>query len=85
VRGATVTYSIASTFGGTGLFRTARLADPVPAGTTYLPGSLKLDGTPLSDASDGDAGSFDGAAVRVALGDVAAPATHTIQFQVTIQ
>lgn len=85
VRGATVTYSIESRFDQGGIVDAARLADQVPVGTTYVPGSLKLDGTVLSDADDGDPGRFDGAAVNVALGTVAAPARHTIQFQVIIQ
>ncbi|MEI9849934.1 MAG: hypothetical protein WDN24_02545 [Sphingomonas sp.] len=58
---------------------------PSPPGTDYVPGSIRLDGTALTDAADADAGSFDGAGVRVALGDVAAPATRRIEFQVKIQ
>jgi uncharacterized repeat protein (TIGR01451 family) len=85
VKGATVTYTIESRFGGTGVVRAARLADPIPPGTVYVPGSLRLDGASLSDAADADKGDFDGTSIRVALGDVPAPVTRTIQFQVTIQ
>jgi hypothetical protein len=60
------------------------VSDPVPAGTTYKPGSLTLEGAPLTDAADADSGSFTGAAVNVALGTVAAGATRTITFQVKI-
>ncbi|MBB4839225.1 putative repeat protein (TIGR01451 family) [Sphingomonas kyeonggiensis] len=81
--GAVVTYTLVATFPG--LTANAAVIDPIPAGTRYLPGSLMLDGTALSDASDGDAGSFDGTGIRVALGDVPAATTHSIQFKVTIQ
>ncbi|MEG3174610.1 hypothetical protein U1872_00090 [Sphingomonas sp. RB3P16] len=83
--GATITYTIVATFAGSGRSPAARLIDPIPAGTTYVAGSLNLDGTVLSDAADADAGRVDTAGIAVALGDVAAPATHTVTFKVTIQ
>lgn len=85
VRGATITYSLESRFGGSGAVRDARLADTIPVGTVYVPGSLRLDGAALTDADGDDAGSFDGAGIRVALGDITGPATRTIQFQVKIK
>lgn len=85
VAGATLTYTLDATFAGAGVARNARLDDPLPSGTAYVPGSLRLDGATLSDASDGDAGSFDGSTVRAALGDVAAPAAHSLSFQVIIK
>lgn len=85
VRGAIVTYTLESRFGGSGAFRDARLADLIPVGTAYVPGSLRLDGAALTDADGDDSGSFDGAGIRVALGDIAGPATRTIQFQVKIK
>lgn len=85
MRGAIITYSLAASFNGGGTARGASVVDPIPAGTAFLPGSIMLDGVALSDASDGDAGTFDGTRVAVALGDVAAPQTRTVQFKVTIQ
>lgn len=82
VRGAVITYTLAARFPGTAA--AVRVADPVPSGTAYVPGSLSLDGVVLSDAADADAGSADAAGIAVALGDVAA-GTRTIQFQVEIQ
>ncbi|WP_294047594.1 hypothetical protein [Sphingomonas sp.] len=83
VRGAIVTYTLVASFptatGG------AAIDDPVPAGTTYVPGSITLDGRALSDAADGDAASVDGVTIHVALGDVAAASTRTVQFSVKIQ
>jgi len=62
----------------------AVIADAIPAGTIYVPGSLKLDGAAVSDTGDGDAGVFDGQRVSVRLGNVASPAVRTVSFQVRI-
>ena len=82
VSGAIVTYTLDATFGGA--TAGVRIADPVPAGTHYVAGSLTLDGAALSDAADADAGQADGTAIAVTLA-VPAAATHRVQFQVQIQ
>lgn len=88
VRDSVITYSLEARF--TDAVTGARIADPIPAGTAFVPGSLVLDGAPLSDGADDDAGRFDanaaqGAAITVALGRVAAGSVHTIQFKAKIQ
>lgn len=83
VRGATITYTLTARFDGA--VRAAVVADPIPAGTSYVPGSLRLDGIALTDAADADAGALGGGEVQVTLGDVAQPVRRTISFQVTIQ
>lgn len=82
--GSTITYTLAATVSGTGSLANLKVSDPVPAGTTYKPGSLTLEGVPLTDAADADPGAFNGSAVAVGLGTVAAGATRTIKFQVKI-
>ena len=82
MRGATVTYTLLARFPAPAA--DVAIADSIPAGTTYVPGSLTLDGIVLSDSDDGDPGGFDGRAIAVRLGDVAAPASHRIVFRVTI-
>jgi uncharacterized repeat protein (TIGR01451 family) len=82
--GAIVTYTLTATVNGTGSLSNLRIADPIPAGTTYKPGSLTLDAAPLTDAADLDAGSFGANAVAVALGTVAAGTVKTVTFQVKI-
>lgn len=82
--GATITYTLAATVSGSGSLANLRVADAVPAGTTYQAGSLTLEGGALTDAADADAGSFTGTGISVALGTVAAGATQTITFQVKI-
>ena len=88
VRGAVVTYELAVSAEGTGTADGVVITDAIPLGTTYNPGSLALDGRPLTDAADGDAGDVGDSTpgtLTVALGDLApnAPGT-TISFSVTI-
>ena len=61
------------------------LTDAIPAGTVFVPGSITLDGRPLTDAADADLAAFDGSTVSVAIGDVAAAGVRTVQFQTRIQ
>ncbi|HEY1605715.1 MAG TPA: hypothetical protein VGF77_08960 [Allosphingosinicella sp.] len=84
VPGATITYTLAATVSGTGNIANLKVTDSVPAGTTYKSGSLTLDGTALTDAADGDAGSFSATGIAVNLGTVATGATRTVTFKVTI-
>jgi len=88
VTGATVTYSIVITPGGAGAATAATFSDPIPANTTYKPGSMKLNSIALTDAAGDDAGEYDATPtpqVRVALGDLtAASGAQTVQFAVTI-
>ncbi|HYW15750.1 MAG TPA: DUF11 domain-containing protein [Allosphingosinicella sp.] len=82
--GSTITYTLAATVSGSGNLANLRVSDPVPAGTTYQAGSLTLEGAPLTDAADSDSGTFNGTAINVGLGTVAAGATRTITFKVKI-
>lgn len=88
VPGARIDYQVVITATGTGTATAAVFADPIPADTSYVPGSLVLNGAALSDAADADAGQFitsPAAAVRVTLGDLTqAAGPQTIGFAVTI-
>jgi uncharacterized repeat protein (TIGR01451 family) len=77
VTGAVVTYRLEARFPAAAAG--AEIADELPAGLTFVSGSLRLDGAVLRD-DDG----FDGTAVRVALGDIAGPAVRIVQFQCRI-
>lgn len=85
VHGALITYTLAARFEGTGAVTDVDVGDPIPDGTDYVPGSLSLNSTALTDAGGDDAGEFTGSAIQVSLGDVVAPATRTISFQVKIR
>ncbi len=84
VPGAVITYTITMTLAGSGTITGAQIDDSIPSNTTYVPGSLRLDGLPLTDAADVDAGQFTGSAIAVSLGAVTAPGSHTVEFQVQI-
>ncbi|MBV8685729.1 MAG: DUF11 domain-containing protein [Alphaproteobacteria bacterium] len=82
--GAVITYTLTATVSGNGSLANVKVSDAVPAGTTYQAGSLTLDAASLTDAADSDAGSFDGTAVSVGLGSVAAGTTKIVKFKVKI-
>lgn len=81
---AVITYSIVATVSGTGSVLGLTINDAVPAGTTYQPGTLTLEGAALTDGADSDAGQATASAVAVQLGDVAAGAQRTVTFKVKI-
>lgn len=88
VRGARVDYQILVNVSGSGTALALNIDDAIPANTTYLAGSLRLNGSALTDAADADGGEFQaGAAARVlvALGDLTqAAGAQTVAFTVTI-
>ncbi|HEY5712782.1 MAG TPA: hypothetical protein VIT38_12890 [Allosphingosinicella sp.] len=84
VPGSIITYSLVATVSGSGSLANLRIADAIPAGTTFQPGSIRLEGAPLSDAADADAGEFTGSGIAVRLGTVAANSTRTVTFQAKI-
>jgi uncharacterized repeat protein (TIGR01451 family) len=84
VTGAIVTYTLTARLTGAGQLSNAKLIDPVPAQTSYLAGSLRLNGTALTDIADSDIGEVSNGSVLVALGSLTAPATQTITFQVKL-
>lgn len=88
VPGAVLEYRIDVTVNGSLIAAGSVLNDPLPDNTTYLPDSLTLNGAPLSDVADADAGELVAApvpAVVVRLGDLTeADGTQTITFQVAI-
>jgi uncharacterized repeat protein (TIGR01451 family) len=82
--GAVITYTLTATVSGTGSLGNVRVADPIPAGTSYSPGTLTLEGAALSDAADADAGAFTGTGISVGLGTLAGGASRTVTFKVKI-
>ena len=84
VPGAMVTYTIVAGVSGSGTASALRVADSYPPGTTYQAGTLRLDSTVLSDATDADAGSAGATGIEVQMGDVAGGTTRTVTFTVKI-
>lgn len=79
VSGTVVTYTLVLTGSGSGMAPEAILNDPIPAGTTYVPGSITLQGSPVTDAA-----GYTGSAVNVAIPAAALPYTRTVTFKVTV-
>jgi uncharacterized repeat protein (TIGR01451 family) len=83
IAGATVTYRITATFNGvapamaTGLV----ISDPLPAGVTYVPGTIAVNGITQNDALVWSAASN---TVTVALGNLPVATSVVVTFKVTI-
>jgi len=88
IPGATLTYTISVEVVSAGVATASALRDAIPTFTTFVPGSIALNGGALTDAVDGDAGELDisgAATVVVRLGDLTqADGVQTIVFQVSI-
>jgi uncharacterized repeat protein (TIGR01451 family) len=86
--GARLSYQIVVNVTGSGVAHGFVLTDPVPTGTAYSVGSLRLNTLVLSDSADADAGELitgTTPTIRVALGDLTqAAGPQTIAFTVTI-
>lgn len=82
--GSVLTYRVVLTLTGTGVADTLAFSDPLPAALTYVPGSLTVDGTPRTDAVDGDGAAATGNTVTADFGTVAAPAQRVIEFKATV-
>jgi uncharacterized repeat protein (TIGR01451 family) len=88
VPGARINYSVAVNLTGSGTAANSVFTDNIPANTTYVPGTLRLNATLLSDVADADAGDYVAtpvARVRVTLGNLTtASGPQTVTFSVVI-
>lgn len=84
VPGAVVTYSLLAMASGAGSASNLNVTDIIPAGTTYQPGTLKLDGVALSDPADADSGQASSSGIAVNLGTLSGGSSRTVTFQVRI-
>ncbi len=86
--GATITYTVTVEVLSAGTATTSYISDPIPTWSSFVPGSITLNGVSISDATDADTGEFDISVtptVVVRLGDlVQADGVQTLVFQVTI-
>ena len=82
--GAIITYTLTVTVSGSGSLGNVTIADPIPSGTTYQPGSLSLDSAALTDSADSDSGRFTVTGISVGLGTLAAGTVKTVTFKVKI-
>ena len=88
IPGATLTYTVTVEVTNTGTATNSVFSDPIPADTTFVPGSISLNAAGLTDVIDADVGELDtlGApTVVVRLGNLTqADGIQTVVFQVTI-
>ncbi len=85
--GSIITYTLTAFMPGRLAASAARITDTIPIGTTYVPGSLSLDGAALTEAVGDDAGAFATTTriVSVVLPDAGTEdSSHTVRFQVRI-
>lgn len=82
--GAVMTYQIVATLSGLGTATNLVITDPLPANTTYMPGSIVVNGIAKTDAADADNAQFVTNTISVSPGNVAAPASVFITFRATI-
>ncbi len=85
IQNAIITYTLHLDVQGSGTLTSSIVQDLIPANTTYVVNSLKLNNVALTDAADADQGVFNGTGIQVDLGSVVAPTTADVSFQVRIQ
>ncbi len=85
IPGAVIRYTLTVTVAGTNTAKNIVLSDPIPANTTYVPNSTKLDGVAQADATvyTPPAGANPGK-ITINLGNMTSANTHTVVFDVTI-
>jgi len=86
--GSVVRYTLVVAIeGGDGRIENVVLEDEIPEGTEYLPGSMTLDGSSLSDTADGDAGTLleDPDRIRVDLGTLEQSSPGRTERNVTFE
>ncbi|WP_105102978.1 hypothetical protein [Microbulbifer pacificus] len=88
VQGAVITYTLTFSVSGSGEITDVILSDNIPDNTSYVAGSITLNGAGKSDAADSDEARFDSSTtpprIEINIGTVTAPATYTATFQVEI-
>ncbi len=87
IPGATVRYSLTVSNTGNANATSLSLVDAIPTNTAYAPGTMVLDGTPLTDAADPDAGDFDVSntgAVTVTIASLLPGGSAVVSFDVVI-
>ncbi|MDW6055999.1 isopeptide-forming domain-containing fimbrial protein, partial [Bacillus paralicheniformis] len=67
------------------LVKNLTITDALPEGLEYIPGTLKVDGTAVSDDQDDDQGHYEDGTVAGQFGDVADTKWHTVTFEVKVK
>lgn len=85
VPGSVATFTITADVSGAGSVDDLVVTDAIPDDTTYVAGTLELDGATLTDASGDDAGeASDASGISVDIGTAAGGSSYEVTFDVTI-
>ncbi len=84
--GDILTYTISYNASGTNTATNFEIKDLIPTGTSYVPGTLRWNGTLLTDVAGDDAGVFDVGGNRVVfrIGNIQGGDSGTVTFQVRV-
>ena len=82
--GQQMTYTITYHNTGHGSAYNFKVIDSAPDSTTYVPGTVLLNGVGKTDASDADEVTVNGKNITVNIGTLAPGATGTVAFKITI-
>ncbi|MEQ1813846.1 MAG: DUF11 domain-containing protein [Candidatus Nitrotoga sp.] len=82
--GTVLTYSVIVNVIGNGTANNLAFNDPLPAETSFVPNSITVNGAPRTDAIDADGADFTANTINVIFGNTISPATHAIEFRVTV-
>jgi uncharacterized repeat protein (TIGR01451 family) len=80
-----LTYTAVIANSGQGVATEVVFSDQIPAHTTYVTNSVRVNGNARTDAADGDNVLVSNNNIVVDLGTLGAGGTQTITFSVTIQ
>ena len=84
--GSVLTYRVVLNITGAGTANNLAFNDPLPLETTYNAGSIKVNGASRTDAADADNADYTAGTrtISARFGNTLSPASHTIEFQVTV-
>jgi uncharacterized repeat protein (TIGR01451 family) len=82
--GDVIRYTVTARNAGNDDAEVLTVEDAPPAGTTFVPGSIRVAGASITDAADADAGELAAGTVVGRLGTLAPNATRTLAFDVRI-
>jgi len=83
--GSELTYSVTLRVSGNGTANNLAFDDPLPAETDFVPGSITVNGQARTDAAGDDNADFTANTINVVFGNTVSPATHVIEFRVTVK
>jgi uncharacterized repeat protein (TIGR01451 family) len=82
--GDVVTYTLTATNSGSATAKSVVVSNNIATNTTFVSGSLEIEGASASDASDNDGAQYSGGTVSFELGDILSGGSSYATFQVVV-